>query len=751
MIAIRAGVVRFPVVKVTRSMAPLAAALVVLLVDVSIAGAGAAPAHSTSVAEYPVARTSDVIEEIAGEKVGDPYRWMEGNDNAERDAWLVAQGAYAATRLRDLPGREALLARIREVGLGTSRLTGWRRAGDRLFYMALPANAQLPRVEWRDVNDLAVAHVLVDPATLGGNGGHVGVDAMSPSPDGKHLAYNLSEGGAEITKIHVLDVESGKNQPDVVDRVWGEFAAAWLPDGSGFFYTQMAEVSGADPLQGMRVKLHRLGTSVADDPIVLAPDDGSPFHLQAQELSEVFVVRDTRWMVAVAGGARSSQRYALARLDDLDLTGTGRTPWRVIADYDDSLQDLNIHGDRLYVLSYKDAPARRVLSMPLERPDLAKATVEVAEDKEAPLSDFAVANDALYLSDLVNGHSRLRRLPWTAEGRATAQVVPLPFEGTIQQLVSDRTRDGVLVALHGWTRPLELFRWDSKRGALAPTGVAATATADTAGLVAEEVEVASFDGTPVPLSILRRDGLKLDGSHPTILTGYGGYGFALAPSFNPMTMVWLERGGVHAVCHVRGGGEKGEGWHFDGMGPRKMNGVRDFIACGEYLIRRGFTSASHLLATGGSMGGVLIGRALTERPELFAGAQIAVGCMNPLRILQAPNGANQLGELGSPETPEGAAALLAMDPYAHVKPDVAYPAILFTIGLNDNRVAPWMTCKMAARLQASSTSGRPILIRTQADAGHGVNSTRDQSFAERADVWSFLLAAAEEKPPSNSK
>jgi prolyl oligopeptidase len=258
-------------------------------------------------------------------------------------------------------------------------------------------------------------------------------------------------------------------------------------------------------------------------------------------------------------------------------------------------------------------------------------------------------------------------------------------------------------------------------------------------IVAEEVEATSADGTKVPLSILHRKDAALDGTHPTLLYAYGGYGSSQLPGFSASRVAWVERGGVYAIAHVRGGGEKGRRWQDDGSRDKKLTGVRDFIACAQYLVDTKYTSPQKLAAQGTSMGGVLVGRALTERPDLFAAVQLAVGIVNPLRILQAENGANQKGELGDPATEAGYRSIAEMDPYLHVKPGTTYPGVIFTIGLNDHRVAPWMTSKMAARLRAATTSKRPILIRVDTKAGHGIGSTREQGFAERADVWSFFL------------
>jgi prolyl oligopeptidase len=577
--------------------------------------------------------------------------------------------------------------------------------------------------------------LLVDPATRGVAGTHAAVNSFAPSPDGSLLAYDLSQGGSEVSTIHVLDVASGRERPDSTERIWGEFAASWLSDESGFFYTQMAaSAAGVDPMLNMQVKLHRLGDPVDRDVTVMIGERSPSMKLAPEEFPSLFVPPGSSWVVAAAGGAHSEVRFAVAKLADLDLTGKAATRWTTIAEYADGVEQASLHGDRMYLLSHKNVSGRRVLSVPLDHPDLAAARVEIPEG--APLVRIADASDALYAERMSEGHAIVLRLPW---GTTKATSLALPFAGSTHELATDSTRPGAVFDLVGWTRPVEFFAYDPK-STRSTTVLKSVYPFDVSQVIAEEVEATSADGTKVPLSILRRKDLVLDGSHPAILYGYGGYGVSQDPWFSSTILAWLERGGVFAVAHVRGGSEKGYAWQTGGTGPNKMNGIRDFIGCGEYLIAKRYTAAAKLAADGGSMGGVLVGRAITERPDLFAAARIAVGILNPLRILAAENGANQKAELGDPETEAGYKALLEMDPYQHVKAGTAYPAVLFTIGLNDRRVAPWMTGKMAARLQTSTTSDKPVLIRLDADAGHGVGSTRDQAYAERADVWSFLLA-----------
>jgi prolyl oligopeptidase len=699
------------------------------------------PAAPPQICGTPLARTVDTADIRFGITAPDPYRWMEGNDNAELVSWLRAQGECTQRLVARIPGRDSLFKRLRDLGLGTSSEHAMHVAAGRAFFQEVDAGEQLPKLLVREAD--GKQRVLVDPAKLGQGDRHASINEFSPSPDGRLVAYDLALGGGEISSIHVMDVAKGTDLPDVIEHVWGEFAASWMPDGRSFFYTQMAPAKAdADPMQNMQVRWHVLGQPVTTDVPVfgngLTPTATLP--IAPEEFPAILVQPGTPWAFAVLGGAHSERRIAVTPLAKLDRTAAGKTPWRSVAEYADQVEDGAVHGDRLYLLTFKGASNRKLVSVPLSDPDLTKAKVEIPEAADATLVSITGARDALYAKQMVSGRALLWRLPW---GKAPVRVT-LPFEGWIDEVATDPLRDGARFSLEGWTQPGAYFDVDTANAASRPAGIATKTNADYSNVVAEEVEATSSDGTKVPLSILRPKDLVTDGSRPAVLYGYGGYGIPQTPSFSPTRLAWLERGATLAICHVRGGGEKGRRWQDDGSHEHKMNGIHDFEACGQYLVDHKLTSPAHLAARGGSAGGILIGRAITDRPDLFVAANIAVGVVNPTRILVAENGANQKFELGDPETESGFKALWEMDAYQHVSPNTEYPAVMFTVGLNDKRVAPWMTGKMAARMQALSTSGRPVVVRIDADAGHGIGSTRDQFYAELADVYSFILEAAGE-------
>lgn len=697
--------------------------------------AAAAPSVLHAQDAPPPAAVRLVADTLHGVALEDPYRWMEQPENPEFAEWMRAQGRYTTARLRAIPHRDELLRRVRELALATRGIRRLTRVGDQLFFLRADSGAALPWLAVRGAD--GAERVLFDPAAhRGDDGQHISIDNFTPSPDGRLVALNLARGGGEVSRVHVLETATGAMRPDVIERIWGEFAVSWLPDGSGFFYTQMAPASddpGADPLLGMRVRVHRLGTAPENDPLVLGPALTPRMPIDPREFPWIEVSRGSEWMLAFASGARAETRLCVARL--AELRGT-ETPWRCVAEYDDQVESAAVHGDDLFLLSSKDAPNRRVLRVPLADPALARAEVVVPEGAERVLTSIAAARDALYVVQLDRGSDRVSRLDY---GGGVPREVALPLAQASVGLVASPEQEGVLVSAQGWTQPGAWYALEAAGATLRDIGLGTSSPADFSGIVVESVDAASFDGARVPLTILRSRGLALDSSHPAVLFGYAGYGYPIQPAFQANLLAWLERGGVYAVCHARGGGEKGRAWYLAGKGQQKQNGVRDFIACAEYLSARGYTRPERLGAWSASMGGVLVGGAITERPDAFGAAVVEVGILNPVRLLQGVNGANQIAELGDPGTEEGYRALAAMDPYHHVRPGTRYPAVLLPVGLNDGRVSAWHSAKFAARLTARTASGRPVLIRIDEEAGHGVGSTRDQAAELDADVFAFLL------------
>jgi prolyl oligopeptidase len=699
----------------------------------------ATAAPVTNIAPSPsatrsVARAEPLVEETFGIKVSDPYRWMEQPENAELTQWMDSEGTRARQALDAIPGRKKLLARVLETGLDDAIVARVVEVGDSLFYLRAGRGESLRKLVMRGKD--GAEKVLVDPATLAEpDGTHASIDHFQPSQDGALVAYGLAHGGGEITTEHVLDVATGRELPDRIEHIWGEFAVSWLPDAKGFFYTQMAPEGFTDPkvdkLQGMRVFLHRLGEPTGKDVPVLGYGVSSVFPLEPKEFPWIWTPNGSPWVLAFAGGAHHEIRLAIARVADLHGAAT---KWTKVCDDSDEIEDVTVHKDDLILKSSKGASNKQLLRLSAKTPRLDTATVLMPASDQV-IEQMTGAADGLYVALQRDGRSSLRRVDY---GSGHSEEIALPFDGWIDRIVTDIRRPGARVAMEGWTHDDAFYTIDAKSKAFAKLDLKPPSTVDFSQIAVDEVNVPT-DGVEVPLSILHRKDLPLDGSHPTIVYGYGAYGFSMTPMFLSFLKAWLERGGIWAVAHVRGGGEKGDAWRKAGAREAKPHSWRDFNACAEWLIEKGYTSKAKLAAYSASAGGILVGRAITERPDLYVAAGIYAGEVNALRYLEGTNGANQSAELGTPDTEAGFRALLEMDAYQHVKEGVAYPALLLATGMNDSRVSPWLSAKLAARMEASTSSGRPVLLRVEKDEGHGVGSKREQRLAVLADMWSFFL------------
>ena len=536
--------------------------------------------------------------------------------------------------------------------------------------------------------------------------------------------------------MHVIESATGKVLSDTIDRA--QFGQPnWLPDGS-FFYTRTQKLPPDAPPTAKYQKLRSYHHVLGADP----DKEAAVFGYQVSP--DVKVTEDDFPVVAFSPGA---PKYLLGliihgvkREVDLYATAVGNkvdanTPWVKVADESDAVITMDLHGDNIYLLSHKDASRFKVLRTSLSHPDIAHAKVLVPAS-DVVVVGLAAAKDALYVQDLDGGIGRLRRVSYDDD---SIQPVKLPFDGAIQSLVTDSIEPGAWLELTSWTKSPLWYALDAKTSNLTDTGLVAPSPVDYSQIESEEVKMPSADGTMVPLSIVHQRGIALDGSHPTWLEGYGAYGITIDPSFRPTLLAFFERGGVFAVAHVRGGGEYGEDWHVGGQKLTKQHTIDDMLAGAKYLIDHKYTSPAHLAGEGTSAGGVTIGGAITQRPDLFGAALIRVGDSDSLRSELMASGPANIPEFGTVKEADGFKALSAMDAYQHVKPNTPYPAVLLTTGANDPRVAPWQAGKMAARLQADTSSGKPVLLRVDYDAGHGLGSTKSQRDDETADELAFLF------------
>lgn len=691
----------------------------------------------------PVADTRPVTDTYFGTEVVDPYRYFENLKDPQVQAWMKAQAGFTREVLDRIPGRAALLERIHSLSGVDTRRGGFVQRGQRYFYQVVEPGAEQPKLVWRD--GLAGAeHLLLDPATLGqGSGTHYAVDYYVPSWDGRLLAYGLSTGGSEASVLRVLDVATGKVLAENIARAHNA-VVTWRADNRSFLYDKFNKVTPDTPASetefNARTYLHVVGRATDGEADAAVFGRGvSKLAVPEGQVTYVLGSPDSKWAVAVANHNADENPSTFYVAPMSSVTGPA-TPWKKVADVEDGVSGVVLRGDTMYFLSRKDASRFRILSMPLARPDIRRPTVVVPEG-QGVITDFGLAADGLYYRVRDGAVARLMKtgLDGRVDGKSGARAVPLPYEGNLRGPVTDAAQPGALFSMQSPSRPPQVFAYDPARDTVVDTEMNPPSKVDASSLESKEVLVTSYDGTRVPLTLVYRKGLALDGSHPTILRGYGAYGLSLESGFNPGALAWVERGGVLATAHVRGGGEYGEDWHQGGMMKTKLNTVHDFIACGQYLVDQKYTTRGRLAAEGGSAGGITVGRAMSLRPDLFGVVLDHVGISDTLRSETEPNGPPNIVEFGSVKTQDGFNGLYAMSPYQHLAPGIAYPAVMYITGANDPRVAPWHMMKMAARTQAFTSSKRPVLLRIDYDAGHGMGSNRSQREVLTADTWSFAL------------
>jgi prolyl oligopeptidase len=687
--------------------------------------------------ETPKKPVTDVYH---GVKVLDDYRWLENADDPAVKKWTEAQNAYTRSILDKSPALPALRKRLKVLmTTGSPGYSGLQMAGGTLFALKFqPPKEQPFLVTLKSADDPDSAKTVLDPNALDAKG-KTTIDFYAPSRDGKLVAVSLSEGGSEEGTLYVYEAATGKKLKDVVPRVQfptGGGDVAWNADNTGFYYTRYprgTERPKEDLNFYEQVYFHKLGTDTDQDTYVLGKD--------FPRIAEIFLdsSADGKYLLATVQKGDGGEFEHFLK----DLAGK----WTQLTHYEDRISAAAFGAGEdkaLYLLSRKDAPRGKILRLALDRPDLKSATTLVKESEVAIealrigsnrlYTTFVPTVSGVYVVDVNGGPSEMRFI--SRDGQS--MPVPLPPVCAVLEVLPVRG-DEVLIHVQSFLQPPAWYAY--KQGDKEPrrTALYRTSPADFSDCEVTREFAISKDGTKVPLSILKRKETKLDGTNPTLLTGYGGYGSCVTPRFSAVNRVWLDQGGVFAVANLRGGSEYGEPWHQAGYLTKKQNVFDDFAACAKHLIERKYTSPDKLAIEGRSNGGLLMGAALTQHPELFRAVVSHVGIYDMMRFEQHPNGAFNVTEYGSIKDPDQFKALYAYSPYQHVKDGTAYPAVFLLTGANDGRVDPANSRKFAARLQAATSSKRPVLLQISFDSGHGIGDNLSAAVERRADVFAFLF------------
>jgi prolyl oligopeptidase len=671
--------------------------------------------------DYPISRIDPVVEQLHGELITDPYRWLEDADRDDVRAWTLAQNALTQTYLAGITARPDIRARL-EALLAIDSLGAPTLAGGRYFYARRRGMQNQPVLYVRDGvhgND----RVLLDPNVLNTEG-TTALDWYFPSEDGRMLAYGVSENGSEDSTLHVMEVGTGRLLADLIERARAA-EVAWLPDTSGFFYTRYprrGEVPDDEVQYHRTVHFHRLGDEPVSDRLVFRPDEKE--HWPGVSLSP-----DGRWLVVtVARTFDQTDVYLQDRASGSILTPIVRgLPFSYHA---------QATAGRLYIRTNEGAPQYRLYLADPAAPDRGRWREIIPPRDDAVLDGFLITKNALALSYLERASSRLRVAGLEGEN---VREIPLPTIGSLFGWGGAPDADELLYGFSSYAVPPSVYRvepgminqqlWQRVEADIEPER-----------FVVRQVSYSSRDGTEVTMFLVHRKELVRDVANPTYLTGYGGFNIPMTPGFSRSLLAWLEQGGVVAVPNLRGGGEYGERWHQGGMLATKQNTFDDFIAAAEYLIRERFTSPERLAIAGGSNGGLLMGAALTQRPELFRAVVIQVPLLDMLRYHRFLIARLWIPEYGSADDPEQFRWLRAYSPYHHVRDGTAYPAVLLATAESDTRVDPMHARKMAARLQAATSADRPVLLRLEARAGHGAGKPVSKVLEELVDTWSFVAA-----------
>ncbi|HMC28976.1 MAG TPA: prolyl oligopeptidase family serine peptidase [Verrucomicrobiae bacterium] len=695
----------------------------------------------------PVTARKPITDEYHGVKVVDDFRWLEKSADPEVRRWTEEQNKYARGVLDRVYARAFIEQRLQRLYEATSaNYFALYARTSRIFALKFKPPKQQPfLVTLTSANDVKSERIVVDPNELNANG-TTAIDWYVPSHDGRVVAVSLSENGSEQGTLHIYHVDSGKKLPDEIPRVQFPTAggsAAWNADGSGLFYTRYprpgsrldriaGDLSADDTYFYQRIYFHKIGTPPEQDSYELGKEFPRIAEIALQSSDDGRLI-----LAKVANGDGGEFSHYLRQPSG---------EWKQITRFEDEVKQVEFGRDPLYVelpkddalylLSRKGAPRGKILRMPLDQLDLAKAQTVVKQGKLV-IGTFKPAASGLFIADIDGGPSQLRFYDLFEK-----KEHKLPLRGlySVEQMIC-RRGDELLFRTVSYTEPFAWHTYDATRDRerVHATELRGSSPAEFADIEVVREFVKSKDGVKVPLNIIRKKGLHLDGQNPTILTGYGGYGMTLSPDFDFTRRVWLDQGGIIAVANLRGGGEYGEDWHRLGNLTNKQNVFDDFIACARFLIRSNYTSREKLAIEGGSNGGLLMGAALTQHPELFHAVVSHAGIYDMLHFEFDPNGAFNATEYGSVTDPAQFQALFGYSPYHRMSNGVPYPSVLLLTGEHDGRVNPAHSRKMTARLQTASSSKRPILLRTSANTGHGVGTALSARIAELSDVFAFLF------------
>jgi prolyl oligopeptidase len=682
---------------------------------------------------YPPTKTIAAADTYFGKTYPDPYRWLEDLKDTNVFTWFKSQAELTDDLLARIPGRDTLVSEwlaLDKLKPATYSDIGYENG--RVFYKKTLGGENVGKLYFRE-GWAGAEKLLFDPGTYK-TGIVTTIQSVAPSWDGKHVAIGLSSGGAEWSELRVLDVKTDALLPDKIYPSQG--ALGWMKDNESFFYDagKTTDIKSLDIELNRKTRIHKLGADVTTDRDIFSYESNPELGIAPKEFPAAGI--DESYPGYIVGAPQTVQNEMRLYYAPVSELKRPKIKWDILCQHSDNLvRGFQFAGDYIYAITHTGAPKYKVVRTSVKHPDWANAETVIPE--RADTIQSITKSKHYLLVDYSDGVvSRLVKYELSS---GKSSEIKLPMSGSLSVSCPDWKTDRCLVFLTSWISPLTIYDYDAQHDTFAKSIFNTDVTYPGFDkLTSEEVQVPGHDGTMIPLSIIYPKGMPLDGSNSCILTGYGAYGISLNPAFNTRNDDLALHGVVFAVAHVRGGSEKGEAWYRAGFKTTKPNTWKDFISCAEYLIAKGYTSPSKLAGTGTSAGGILITRAITERPDLFAAAVCNVGCANALRLEFSANGPVNTPEFGTVKDPVECQALFEMDGVAHVQKGVKYPAVMGVGGWNDPRVAPWQPGKFIAAVQEASTSGKPVLMKVNYDNGH-FTEEKQVTFKNFAGQYAFML------------
>jgi prolyl oligopeptidase len=686
-----------------------------------------------------LAQEKIVTDEYFGVKVDDPYRYMEDLNDSKVVDWMKSTANYARATLNEISERQILINKLNELDKRTESVIYNLQITENNHYFYLKRNANEENGKlYHKLGYKGVEKLLFDPEIYKkADGLNYSISSITPNEKGDKIAIEIAPSGSESAELLFMD-NTGKLFPEVYDRCWFS-SPSWMPNGNSFTYGRLNSSNITDPnrLLNSKVYYHTLGEDPKNDVEFFSNTTNPELNIGAEEFPLNYYHKN------------SNANYGLVVTVDkrIKLYNTyfknnfNPTKWKTLVDKMDEIVSFNIDKQFIYYQTFKNAPNYKIIKVPISNPNIKNAITVIDEPKNGNLTNFTITKDGLYYSMTANGVQA--KVYFLSNRKSVPIELKLPFQaGSVSFSTINENKSDIWITISGWTSPTKRYLYNPSTDTFTFQPLTKPIEyPEFKNLVSKEVMIPSHDGTMVPVSIIHNKNIKLNGENPVLMMGYGAYGISMEPRFSPgFILTYCTYDGVFVVPHVRGGGELGDAWHKAGHKTTKPNTWKDLIATAEYLIQEKYTSSKKMAISGGSAGGILIGRAMTERPDLFAAAIPEVGCLNTVRAENSPNGPGNVPEFGTVKNETEFKALLEMDSFHHIKKGTAYPATLITAGMNDPRVIAWQPAKFAALLQNANTSGNPILFFTDFEAGHGMGDGKTKVFESIGDLMSFAYS-----------